>query len=216
MPETTLHITHWKAGSTWIRRILRQVEPDRFARPEQGFAPFADPPPEGSIFSCYATREQVEEAGLQDAPRFIVIRDLRDTLVSAYFSFRDTHVERRGGNALRDQLLELDKEDGLILLMDGFLPRCAAIQRSWAGAPVIHYEDLLTDDLAILGRTFAEIGLAVPDVELERAVKASRFRRQTGRRRGDEAADHLRKGVAGDWRNHFTDRVATEFERRFG
>jgi lipopolysaccharide transport system ATP-binding protein len=216
--ETILHISHWKAGSTWIRRILRQLEPDRFARPpiESWGDPFPATVPDGTIYSCYATREQVTAAGLLEAPRFVVVRDLRDTLVSAYFSFRDTHTTSAIVAPLRTRLQNRRFDAGMIYLMDEFLPRVVAIQRSWADEPVIQYEDLLTDDLAILRQTFAGVGLEVQDERLDRAVRANRFRRQTGRRRGEEAPEHLRKGIAGDWRNHFTDRVSAEFEARFG
>jgi lipopolysaccharide transport system ATP-binding protein len=49
-------------------------------------------------------------------------------------------------------------------------------------------------------------------------VLANRFeRRAAGRERGSEdARAHLRKGVAGDWREHFTDRVKDAFKARYG
>jgi Sulfotransferase domain len=215
--ETILHVTHWKAGSTWIRRILRQLAPDRFVRPARGWDPFPTPVPAGAVYSCFATREQVEEAGLIDQARLVVVRDLRDTLVSAYFSFRDTHRPSPIIEPLRSALLELDQEEGMLLLLERFLPRCAAIHTSWAGEPVIRYEDLLRDDVAILSRALNEdCGLDLDPTEVERVILSNRFRRITGRSRGEEATDHLRKGVAGDWRNHFTDRINEEFNERFG
>jgi hypothetical protein len=50
------------------------------------------------------------------------------------------------------------------------------------------------------------------------AVYGNRFEAQTkGRRAGAEDANsHYRKGVAGDWVNHFTPKVADAFEERFG
>jgi hypothetical protein len=49
-------------------------------------------------------------------------------------------------------------------------------------------------------------------------VYANRFEAKTkGRRAGTEdTASHYRKGVAGDWVNHFTPEVAAAFEERFG
>jgi hypothetical protein len=58
--------------------------------------------------------------------------------------------------------------------------------------------------------------LDVPEPRFERIVRSQRFRQVTGRARGEESAEHLRKGVAGDWRNHFTDRIRDEFDQRFG
>jgi hypothetical protein len=212
-----LHITHWKAGSSWIRRILRRLDRERFQTPSRGWDPFPEPIPHDCLYSCYATREQVEAAHLPPHHRFIVVRDLRDTLVSAYFSFRETHQPSEIVEPLRRRLLALDKEEGMIYLMDEFMPRCVAIQESWRGEPVIHYEDLLQNDVEILKRVLLDdCGLDVPEPRFERIVRSQRFRQVTGRARGEESAEHLRKGVAGDWRNHFTDRIRDEFDQRFG
>jgi hypothetical protein len=53
---------------------------------------------------------------------------------------------------------------------------------------------------------------------LREAVIASRFERMTqGRARGTEdIGAHERKGVAGDWQNHFTKRVKHAFKNRYG
>ena len=49
-------------------------------------------------------------------------------------------------------------------------------------------------------------------------VLANRFERLTGgRKRGQEdLAAHERKGVAGDWRNYFSERVTLAFKARYG
>lgn len=221
--DAVLHITHWKAGSTWIRRILRRVASDRFLMPKDlrdgviDRDPFPAPIPPGCVYSCYATREQVEAAELPPHRRFVVLRDLRDTLCSAYFSFRDTHRPDPLVDPIRDRLQGLDKEDGMIYLMDEFLPLCVAIHESWRGEPVVHYEDLLDNDRAILKRVLLDdCRLGVSEAALDEAIRSNRFRRLTGRRRGEEAAEHLRKGVSDDWRNHFTPRIEAEFAARFG
>ena len=153
-PPTVVHLTHWKAGSTWIRRILRQLTRQRYIQHSPDDNPFPEPLPAGAVYSAYATREQFEAAVIPEPwRRFIVVRDLRDTLVSAYFSFRDTHRENAFVEPVGARLRALDKDDGMIYLMDEFLPRCARIQESWRGEPVIHYEDLLTEDVSILEET---------------------------------------------------------------
>jgi len=214
-----IHLTHWKAGSTWIRRILRRLTGERYVPHSPDDTPFPTPLGAGAVYSAYATKEQFEAASIPDPwRRFIVVRDLRDTLVSAYFSFRDTHVENKFIEPVTLRLRELDKEAGMIYLMDEFLPRCARIQASWEGEGerIVRYEDLLAGDLEILEDVLLNhCELDVPRARFERVVKQNRFRHVTGRRRGEEAEHHLRKGVAGDWRNHFSDRVAEEFDARF-
>ena len=58
----------------------------------------------------------------------------------------------------------------------------------------------------------------MPAEQVREAVLACRFEHLTGgRRRGQEdVRSHERKGVAGDWRRHFTDRVTRAFKERFG
>jgi len=53
---------------------------------------------------------------------------------------------------------------------------------------------------------------------LQRMVARNDFERQAGGRQPgqEDARHHYRKGVAGDWRNHFTPRVADAFKARYG
>jgi lipopolysaccharide transport system ATP-binding protein len=94
------------------------------------------------------------------------------------------------------------------------------VQRSWAGGPddVLKYEDLLRDDLSILERVLiGHCGLDVTPQRLREVVLANRFEARAGRKPGTEdVGSHERKGVAGDWRTHFTDRVAKTFKSRYG
>ena len=61
-----------------------------------------------------------------------MIRDLRDTLISGFFSMAYSH----GPVSLklmeiREKLLSGDLDDGLIYLMGEWLSMCAHIRRSW-------------------------------------------------------------------------------------
>ena len=152
----------------------------------------------------------------------MVIRDLRDTLVSAYFSIKLSHpiVDPRLAHG-RSVLQALSPEEGMIYLMDEWLINSARIQISWleAGEPLIRYEDLLEHDLDILERVLLdECQLPVSRERLREVILSSRFDRLTKRRkRGHEdVMAHARKGIAGDWRNYFSDRVKQSFKTRYG
>jgi len=222
---TVFHITHWKAGSQWIYQILRDCLPERIVEPALGDAQVRHYPiQEGFVYpTVYLPKAEFDRLSLPEGSRrFVVIRDLRDTLVSAYFSFKISHpVVDDGFAVLRQKLWDLDKDEGLLYLMDAFLPDCARIQLSWleAGEPLLKYEDLLERDLELLEATLlGRCGLPVPREKLEQAVLANRFEARTqGRRRGQEdLTAHQRKGVAGDWRNHFSDAVKRAFKARYG
>ena len=222
---TVFHITHWKAGSQWIYQILRECFPDRIVEPRVGEVQVRHYAiQEGCVYpTVYLPKSEFDRLALPgDAKWFVVIRDLRDTLVSAYFSFKISHpVLGSDFAALRQKLWDLDKEDGLFYLMDHFLPDCARIQLSWleAGEPLIRYEDLLMHDVELLREILiGRCGLPITADRLREVVLANRFEAQTGgRRRGvEDVTAHQRKGVAGDWRNHFTDRIKRAFKARYG
>jgi lipopolysaccharide transport system ATP-binding protein len=78
---------------------------------------------------------------------------------------------------------------------------------------------VLEDDLGLLERTpIGKCGLPVRPEELRKAILDNRFESLTnGRKRGsEEILAHERKGVAGDWRNHFSERIKAGFKARYG
>ncbi len=223
-PPTVFHITHPKAGSQWIHRILRECMGPRVVVPEEFGEQFLERPllPHQVYPTLYLTKQQFDSVPLPtDWRRFVVIRDLRDTLVSVYFSLKVSHVVISDTiQGWRERLPHVSQEEGLLLILEEWLHFAAAIQWSWweADEPLIRYEDLLNNDLEILRRVLLkECELGVPRQRFEEVIYACRFEQVTGRRLGQEdRSAHERKGVAGDWRNHFTPRVVRAFKDRFG
>jgi hypothetical protein len=222
---TIFHITHHKAGSQWIHRIFHALDYDRLVIPAGLNTQFFHRPIQaGKIYpTLYVTREQFESVALPPNSRwFVMIRDLRDTLVSAYFSYRNSHpVLGERHLVWRRNLSELSPEDGFLYLMDVWLPERVQVQWSWhaSGEELIRYEDLLVRDVEILERVLiGRCGLPVAPERLREIVLANRFEKVTkGRSRGEEDPHaHERKGIGGDWKNHFTDAIKQEFKKRFG
>jgi len=221
---TIFHVTHWKAGSQWIHKILNRCAGERVVLAEEGAAQLLQRPlVAGRIYAtCYVTREQFHSVPLPEPWRhFVVIRDLCDTLVSGYFSLRFSHVDNPWHTEPRTLLAGSNLEDGLLWLLDNWLPDSAAIQRSWveSGEDLIRYEELLTRDVDIMVPLLTRrCPLGLPRSQVREAVLHLRFERlANGRTRGEEDRhSHERKGVAGDWHNYFTDRVTREFKARYG
>ena len=152
---------------------------------------------------------------------FIVIRDLRDTLVSLYFSIRNSHPLLTDTLSERRKfLLNVSKEEGLIYLMDIALKREAKIQTSWMMNTtdlLVSYEELVADEQMVFERLINYCQIKIDQNRLRSIVKANTFETISGRKRGQEdITAHQRKGVVGDWRNHFSERVKEEFKKRFG
>jgi lipopolysaccharide transport system ATP-binding protein len=222
---TIFHVTHWKAGSQWIKKILKDVAPTRYVDSKVGISHFLHDPirVSGVYPTVYITKEQFEAVDLpQNWQRFIIIRDLRDTLISAYFSIKVSHPILTAYNQkLRDDLISKSLEDGLIYLAEGWLAASANIQRSWArsGEDVIHYEDLLLNDIAILVDVLMnKCKLPVEEDVLRQIILSSRFKSLTGGRKSGEEdiTAHERKGISGDWKNYFTDKISDRFKVLYG
>lgn len=152
--------------------------------------------------------------------KFVVIRDLRDTLVSLYFSLKVSHpLITDLHKHWREKLRQVGKEDGLIFLMQKRLKRSANIQISWlnSDALLVRYEDFLKDEYRTFEKIIDHCQLGVSRQRLHEIVKYNSFEAATGRKRGEEdVGSHLRKGIPGDWKNHFTPLVNREFKKHFG
>lgn len=224
---TIFHITHWKAGSQWLHKILIQLAPERIVSPRIDEKQFLETPlVRGAVYpTVYVTKEQFHSVALpMDYRKFVIIRDLRDTLVSGYFSIRYSHPVNDDRLARwRERLNAMTIEAGLLMLMEEWLPLSARIQESWIASneKIIRYEDLLDPDkdTEILEEVLIkDCEIPIPLQRLRDVIAGNRFEKLTGgRKRGDEdISAHERKGIAGDWVNHFTPRVTDRFNERYG
>ena len=218
------HVTHHKAGSQWIYRLFMATLPSRVVQPTADNSEFLDEPiKEGFIYpTLYLAHDVFFGRSLPpDWIGFVVIRDLRDTLISAYFSMKFSHVlDDDISLKFRETLTKYDQEDGLLCAIEQYLPRIAQMQRTWLGKelPVFRYEDLLENDTSIFCNLLLDRAkLPISRTRMEKIVNACRFQSVTkGRERGTEnVSAHERKGIAGDWRNHFTPRVRARFKEAY-
>jgi Sulfotransferase domain len=224
---TLIHVTHAKAGSTWIAHLLARLFRSRCAPRGENAAqgcPFADYVFErGRVYSAvFLTRDELEaHRELDGASRFVVIRDLRDTLISLYFSLKVSHPSgHRLVDTTRETLQDLPEEKGLLYLIENQLHRIAALQSSWIGHDdlVVRYEDLITNPFATLeGALIEQLQLPVSAAALQRAIRRTHFQNVFKRRLGDERIEsHGRKGLPGDWRTRFTAEIRRRFAEKFG
>lgn len=218
-----IHVTHQKAGSQWIHRILREAFPEKVVAPQLKSAHFIEGSvEEGKVYpTVYLTKDEFDQVRLPARwYRFVIIRDLRDTMVSAYFSIKFSHPTVGPIEDWRKMLNEISEEDGLFWVLEQWLPRMALIQYSWwkAGERLIRYEELLKNDVDILKQIIIdEAGWPIMPEALEKIVVANRFENLTGRPRGVENIKaHERKGVSGDWQNYFTPRIKDAFKALYG
>jgi hypothetical protein len=221
---TVFHVTHWKAGSQWVRSVLNAAAPDRLVQGKDSPSWFfKDPIVSGGIYTpVYTTAEafhQIVPAHTEDKT-FVLIRDPRDTAVSWYFSLLYSHpTNYETVSTTRETLQHLNKPEGMTLVFREYVRDVVAIQRSWlqSGAKIFRYEDLLADQEGVFGEIFEHCGIDISPERLHSIVGRFSFRRRTWWRfRKECVKSHLRKGVAGDWKNHFDARLKDCFKTLYG
>ncbi|MFN0131690.1 MAG: sulfotransferase domain-containing protein [Phycisphaerales bacterium] len=218
------HITHWKAGSQWVQKVMQRVAPERFVeqRADHSHVLKEAIRPDGVYSPVYMRRTPFEAAVKIPHKRFVVIRDLRDSLVSWYFSLRGSHGTETNGivRDFRSELGRLDEAEGLRYLIRERLADMAGLQRDWLrpGELVMRYEDMIANEFGSFRRVCDHCEIPMPDASLRQVVEACTFERLTGgRKRGEESRGaHYRKGVAGDWREHFDDATKGIFKEKYG
>jgi len=214
------HVTHWKAGSQWFLAVLKDAFDSAVVEPEPSLKHVYSHPPEiGKVYACcYITRQEYRLLQLpSNARRVVLIRDLRDTLISAYFSIRDSHGTNVFIDKWRPVLTRVSMEEGLMYLMEVWLFHSAMIQRTWLseGEPVVRLEDFMSKPAETLHHVLSGAwGLKASMAQAEKLIRDNSFVRYSGGRQpGEEdVSAHYRKGVQGDWKKHFTPRAVEHFK----
>lgn len=190
-------------------------------------ARFARPFPSRSI----ATHLYIDFPTYENIPKpenyrtFFVIRDPRDIVTSWYFSTLYSHHPYPKVMERRSQLQSMNLRDGLIFSIDVLHhEELFTIQRSWAvnastyGVRIFRYEDFAKNNLEFLRQLLHYLHVRIPESAFETLSRRHHFTKYSGNRDqgiGDHLS-HYRKGIAGDWMNHFDADVETHFERRVG
>jgi hypothetical protein len=237
--QNIYHCTVQKSASQWVRGILSDPRtfrysglssydwdrqfPGRYDPRKITQRGFREPFPPSSII----TPIYIDFEGFASTPKperykaFFVMRDPRDVLVSWCFSIKCSHSLLGEIERMRQDLARLSEADGLLYSID-FLADYGlfAAQRSWASTPaqdpnvlLVRHEDLTAPgNLPSVEQVFAHCDIRMPRTVLEEVLEAYSFEKLSGRKPGQEdPSAHYRKAVAGDWRNHFNDKIQARF-----
>jgi len=150
-----------------------------------------------------------------NAINYVVLhRDLRDVAVSYHFYVRNTpwHPEHK---RYRSKTVQ----DGLELFSNRLLPAYIDWVRSWKrnadpdNSIQIRYEDMLEDPVAGMTRIATLFNLDASAQTIHDVVELHSFKKMSGGRdSGDSSANAFaRKGVSGDWKNHFTAKLREQY-----
>lgn len=223
------HLTFYKAGSQWIRDVLsdpRLVEHSGHSLAASGIDlqsshwPELSPGQLASPLYSTGTGEWQLVARPEDRA-FVVIRDPRDIVVSLVYSVSLSHAPTPITLLLRDPISSA-KECNKLRIGMFLLAQWAEYLRSWkragefANVHLARYETLIADLPGELARLCAFLQWRVPQPVLDAIAESHSFASRAGREPNDENPfSHRRKGIAGDWRNHFNRATAQLFETVF-
>ncbi len=227
-PADALLASYPKSGNTWVKLMLAHAltgvaasfdeQEDAIGRVGGRTDVPALLPGGGRILKSH----EPFSAGVRaPGPVVYVVRDGRDVAVSYYQQFVRTGLNPGAFSSYLPRFVA-----GKV---DGFGPWGAHVT-SWLDGRVandgrlltLRYEDLLEDPLGGLQQALDFLGASVEPEVVEAAVEANRFEQM--RRRETESAFHerqnnqffVRRGIAGEWRETFSDADSALFDRAFG
>lgn len=170
-----------------------------------------------------------------------IYRDGRDVMVSLYFHQMKSMADDRhprSAQKLRRRYADLlgpshdltDVRANLPRFMEAEFERPAFMKdtwpqhiHDWMGTPrpnvfPVKYEDLKLDTATAFADVMTRMeGAPADERRIQYAVARNDFALVSGREPGSEdQTAELRKGIVGDWRNHFTREAAEVFERYAG
>lgn len=163
----------------------------------------------------------------------VVLRDGRDIMVSAYYHFLFDN-EVNAAYAVQEKRAHLgfcDYDDvranlprWIEYMFTSYVSRrrmsLSQFLDSWLGQDVVfvRYEDLVGEPLPTMAAAIRKLTERdVDEARLADVIDRFSFATLSGRAPGEErAGSFMRKGIAGDWRNHFTVEAAEVFNHYAG
>lgn len=213
-----VHITLIKCGSQWVRDVLCAPELLRFSDMaysgetcnylSKGHVVLPEGEFSGPIYGMNRVEWQCLKCPGDKA--VVVLRDPRDSLISHLYSTLYSHPNSIRVECLRNILSDIPHNDKRIkLLILNFAPR-VRFYLTWAinaedDAFVTRYESLIQDQCGEYRRILDWLGWHVPVEVLDAVVERLSFKTRSGRSAGEtDIFSHYRRGIKGDWRNHFS------------
>ncbi|MCA9307156.1 MAG: sulfotransferase domain-containing protein [Phycisphaerales bacterium] len=221
-----------KAGTTWLTRLVCEIPgyvrwtPGSIKLDKHDFHPGdLDPPAMGyTITKVHTppTGANIKLIHAANRPYLVITRDPRDLAVSwAYYNTLPGRTR-----VAHPQAQSLPVEGRIAYYIDNILEGKIEWALQWRKrlhptlGMFIRYEDLLADPFPIMRRAYAHILGGEPEVSdnwVRAAIERNSFKKVTGREQGEaDAKNFNRKGISGDWQNHFTPDHIASFKRIAG
>ena len=216
------HCTFYKCGSQWVRDVLTDPTIVAYSQaklldsgrdvPSAGWPTVESAGVVSPLYTAGIAEWQSRLEPRETDKCLIVLRDPRDVIVSFVKSLANSHVPNETTSLLRLPLRHASRGDRIRMGIHFFLSWAEQF-RSWVDHERtepdelrLDYAALIADEQGQFRRIFAFLNWQIPDEVVTEVVARHSFVATSGGRQPGEENEHShrRKGVSGDWRNHFT------------
>lgn len=208
---------HHKCGTLWTDLVLKNVLGKRFrSGNDHEYAG-----PEDIYF--HGNGDPIRTKIPEGVRAVSIIRDPRDIAVSSYFSHKNVHGLWDDLKIHRENLNQLNEEDGLCLDIkwsdqmpgiDGHPIRIFAGLEFKMPVLNVRFEDLTSDPFNIFSDILTYMAIDFDEAVLSKVLDEFSFKNMAGgRERGDkDIKSHYRSGKPGEWKEKFTPKVTECFK----
>jgi hypothetical protein len=222
-------LTYYKAGSQWVRDLLTHrfsAEANGYRNAETSVSMVLDSWPEvhpreitGPIYDASLT--DWENHRRPNDKAVVLLRDPRDIVVSKVYSWVFSHVPCGYTESMRSSLLAAPKAAQLLFSICDSISTFQSME-TWSTLDfgvndsvfLTSYERMVADTRSELSAICKFLDWDVRKTRIDKIVDELSFEFRSGRQRGDEQKfSHYRKGVPGDWVNHFDKMTGHAFNR---
>ena len=168
---------------------------------------------------CHGSQSNFDILKANNMQFVVIYRDLRDVAVSYLFYLKQTtyHPEHR-------KYKHLSTKDALLTFSKEILPDYVKWIDSWhkyedySFCYIVRYEDLKKDTFNQMKAIFNHYNISLSDDEVKNIIEVNSFKKLSGgRKQGQQnKSSFFRKGISGDWKNHFDEDVVVAFKKEMG
>ena len=209
-----------KVGSTWVYKILRELtgfhdifppyrmfkEHRKVRIPLKTLSKYFNDLKKGKGY-LFKSHSMPPDEIINDVYYITVIRDPRDLIVSMANYVSNLPVELGGWGedfkikSNRDKILE-------VIERSDFIYELYYAWSKYDNCVMLKYEELKVDIHSAIHQILNFSGLEISEEKISKAIESNDFRRVSGRKSGKEnKKSFYRKGIVGDWRNHFDEEM---------